>query len=58
MLTCLKFLQALIEKCEEQDVDGFTEEVKKYDQISRLDSWYTSRLLAIKKQLNDGDDLR
>ena len=51
-------LQALIEKCEEQDVDGFTEEVKKYDQISRLDSWYTSRLLAIKKQLNDGDDLR
>ena len=47
-------LQALIEKCEEQDVDGFTEEVKKYDQISRLDSWYTSRLLAIKKQLNDG----
>ena len=52
------FLQALIEKCEEQDVDGFTEEVKRYDQISRLDSWYTSRLLAIKKQLNDGDDLR
>ena len=51
-------LQALIEKCEEQDVDGFTEEVKRYDQISRLDSWYTSRLLAIKKQLNDGDDLR
>jgi len=53
-----KFVKALIEKCEEQDVDGFTEEVKKYDQISRLDSWYTSRLLAIKKQLNDGDDLR
>lgn len=53
-----KFVKALIEKCEEQDLDGFTEEVKKYDQISRLDSWYTSRLLAIKKQLNDGDDLR
>jgi len=34
---------------EEQNVDGFTEAVKDYDSISRLDQWYTTILLRIKK---------
>ena len=35
---------------EDQEVDSYTEEVKKYDQISRLDPWYTSLLLKVKRQ--------
>lgn len=52
------FLQVLIEHLEEQNVDGFTDAVKEYDSISRLDQWYTSILLRIKKQVNDNPDLR
>ena len=47
----------LCQLIEDQDVDGYTEEVKKYDQISRLDSWYTTLLLRIKKEIAS-DDLR
>ena len=43
---------------EEQNADGFTEAVKDYDSISRLDQWYTTILLRIKKQVNDNPDLR
>lgn len=53
-----KLLQTLIEHMEEQNVDAFTEAVKNYDSISRLDQWYTMMLLRIKKQLNDNPDLR
>ncbi|XP_019872531.1 alpha-soluble NSF attachment protein [Aethina tumida] len=53
-----KLLKTLIEHMEEQNVDGFTEAVKEYDSISRLDQWYTTILLRIKKQLNDSPDLR
>ena len=42
---------------EDQEVDSYTEEVKKYDQISRLDPWYTSLLLKVKRQISE-DDLR
>lgn len=52
------FLQLLIEKLEEQDVDGFTDAVKDYDSISRLDQWYTTILLRIKKSIQDTPDLR
>jgi hypothetical protein len=38
-------------------VDAFTEEVKKYDSISRLDAWHTMLLLRIKKQINSAEDL-
>ena len=51
-------LQTLCEHLEEQNVDGFTEAVKEYDSISRLDQWYTTILLRIKKQANDNPDLR
>lgn len=51
-------IQVLIDHMEEQNVDGFTEAVKDYDSISRLDQWYTTILLRIKKQVNDSPDLR
>lgn len=50
--------QELIEHLEEQNVEGFTEAVKNYDSISRLDQWYTTILVRIKKQINDDADLR
>ncbi|KAL1455245.1 hypothetical protein WDU94_009354 [Cyamophila willieti] len=53
-----KLLRTLIEHIEEQNVDGFTEAVKDYDSISRLDQWYTTILLRIKKQVNDNPDLK
>jgi len=44
---------------EEQDTDAFTEVVRKYDQISRLESWYTTLLLRVKKAIADeGESLR
>ncbi|KAG8313296.1 hypothetical protein J6590_006856 [Homalodisca vitripennis] len=53
-----KLLKVLIDHMEEQNADGFTEAVKDYDSISRLDQWYTTILLRIKKQVNDNPDLR
>lgn len=50
--------QTLCEHLEEQNVEGFTDAVKDYDSISRLDPWYTTILLRIKKQANDNPDLR
>jgi len=38
-------------------VDAFTEAVKAYDSISRLDNWYTTMLLRVKKSMAE-DDLR
>lgn len=32
-------LQAIVEHLEQQDVEAFTETVKEYDSICRLDSW-------------------
>jgi len=52
-----KLVKALCSHVEEQEIDGYTEEVKKYDSISRLDSWYTTLLLRIKKNMGSGNDL-
>lgn len=51
-------LQTLCEHLEEQNIEGFTDAVKDYDSISRLDQWYTTILLRIKKQHNEDPDLR
>lgn len=51
-------LQALSNHVEDQDAEAFTEEVKSYDTISRLESWYTGMLLKIKKQIPNEDELR
>ena len=42
---------------EESNVDGYTESVKDYDSISRLDQWFTTILLRIKKQIADDSEL-
>ncbi|KAF5301127.1 hypothetical protein FQR65_LT08957 [Abscondita terminalis] len=51
-------LQTLIEHLEKQNVDSFTDAVKEYDSMERLDQWYTTILLRIKKQMNKNPDLR
>jgi alpha-soluble NSF attachment protein len=53
-----KLIKGLIAEIENQDIEAFTELVKQYDQISRLDTWYTTMLLRVKRTLDDGDDLR
>ncbi|XP_023237666.1 alpha-soluble NSF attachment protein-like [Centruroides sculpturatus] len=52
-----KFVKTLLGKMEEQDIDGFTDAIKEYDSISRLDQWYTNILLRIKKSIVDAPDL-
>lgn len=52
-----KLVKKLLEKLETQDVDGFSEAVAEYDAVSRLDPWFTSILLKIKKQISQ-DDIR
>lgn len=53
-----KLVKALIQKLEDQDVDGFTDTVKEYDALSHLEQWYTNILLRIKKTLQKTPDLR
>lgn len=53
-----KLLKKLIDAMEEGNVDNFTEAVKEYDSISRLDQWYTAILLKIKKSMEGEVDLR
>jgi len=52
-----KLVKALVKHLEDEDVDAFTEEVKNFDQVSRLDQWYTTILLRIKKNMGSGNDL-
>ncbi|XP_064258199.1 LOW QUALITY PROTEIN: alpha-soluble NSF attachment protein [Passer domesticus] len=54
-----KLLKKLLEAHEEQNVDAFTDAVKEFDSISRLDQWLTSLLLRIKRSIQgDEQDLR
>merc|ERR1711874_576262 len=48
-----KLVKALVKHLEDEDVDAFTAEVANFDKISRLDQWYTTILLRIKKQMPD-----
>lgn len=51
--------QKLLEAHEEQNSEAFTEAVKEFDSISRLDQWLTTMLLRIKKTIQgDGGDLK
>ncbi|WP_411027395.1 hypothetical protein, partial [Salmonella sp. s54925] len=52
-----KLLKSLLEAQEEENVEAFTEAVKSYDSISRLDQWLTTILLKIKKGINDEPEL-
>uniref|UniRef100_A0A3Q3FTF3 N-ethylmaleimide-sensitive factor attachment protein, alpha b n=1 Tax=Labrus bergylta TaxID=56723 RepID=A0A3Q3FTF3_9LABR len=54
-----KLLKKLLDACEEQNVDAYTDSVKEFDTISRLDQWLTTMLLRIKKTIQDDEsDLR
>ncbi|XP_027855317.1 N-ethylmaleimide-sensitive factor attachment protein, alpha b isoform X1 [Xiphophorus couchianus] len=54
-----KLLKKLLDAYDEQNVDGYTDAVKEYDTISRLDQWLTTMLLRIKKTIQDDEnDLR
>jgi len=44
--------------CEENNVDGFSDAVRDFDAVSRLDAWHTSLLLRIKKGIDGDSDLR
>ncbi|PKK26326.1 N-ethylmaleimide-sensitive factor attachment protein, beta, transcript variant X2 [Columba livia] len=53
-----KLLKKLLEAHEEQNAEAYTEAVKEFDSISRLDQWLTTMLLRIKKSIQgegDGD---
>uniref|UniRef100_A0A8C5HZV9 Beta-soluble NSF attachment protein-like n=1 Tax=Gouania willdenowi TaxID=441366 RepID=A0A8C5HZV9_GOUWI len=52
-----KLLKKLLEAHEEQNSEAFTEAVKEFDSISRLDQWHTTLLLRIKKTIQgeEGD---
>ncbi|XP_058715771.1 alpha-soluble NSF attachment protein-like isoform X2 [Poecile atricapillus] len=52
-------LLKILDAHEEQNVDAFTDAVKEFDSISRLDQWLTSLLLRIKRSIpGDEQDLR
>uniref|UniRef100_A0A3Q1F1T6 N-ethylmaleimide-sensitive factor attachment protein, alpha b n=1 Tax=Acanthochromis polyacanthus TaxID=80966 RepID=A0A3Q1F1T6_9TELE len=54
-----KLLKKLLDAYEEQNVDAYTDSVKEFDTISRLDQWLTTMLLRIKKTIQDDEsDLR
>jgi len=52
-----KLIKTLCSEIENQDIDAFTEAVKFYDSISRLESWYTTLLLRVKKSFSQPEDL-
>lgn len=45
--------QALLAAVEEKDVEAFTDVTKDYDSISRLDPWFVTMFLRIKRTLGD-----
>lgn len=54
-----KLVKKLLDAFEEQNVEAYTDAVKEYDTISRLDQWLTTMLLRIKKTIQeDESDLR
>ncbi|MBN3278992.1 SNAB protein, partial [Polyodon spathula] len=54
-----KLLKKLLEAHEEQNSEAFTEAVKEFDSVSRLDQWLTTMLLRLKKTIQgDAGDLK
>ncbi|EFJ18019.1 hypothetical protein SELMODRAFT_233613 [Selaginella moellendorffii] len=56
-----KFLKDLAEAIEQEDVEKFTDVVKEFDSMTRLDGWKTTMLLraknAMKAKIDEDDDL-
>ena len=53
-----KLIKQLITFIEDQNPDDFGETVKEYDSVSRLESWYTTMFLRVKKKIQAEDDLK
>ncbi len=51
-----KLIRDIILCIEEQNVDQFTDAIKKYDKISPLDKWYTTLLVKIKRACGEGEE--
>lgn len=49
-------LKELLEAAETDNIDNYTDAVKKYDSVSRIDTWLTAILLAIKKRLQSTEE--
>ncbi|EGD73083.1 hypothetical protein PTSG_04797 [Salpingoeca rosetta] len=52
-----KLLFGLLDAVDENDVEKFTEAVREFDSIQKLDAWGTTMLLKVKKTLEDEDDV-
>lgn len=53
-----KLVKKLLTALEDVNVEAYTEAVREYDSISRLDQWYTTMLLRVKKTIEGDVDLR
>ncbi|XP_026860093.2 N-ethylmaleimide-sensitive factor attachment protein, alpha a isoform X1 [Electrophorus electricus] len=51
-----KLIKKLLDAHEEQDVAAYTDAVKEFDSITRLDQWQTTMLLRIKKTIKEEDE--
>ncbi len=51
-----QFLRSLVSAYEAMDEEQFTEVVREYDEVSRLDAQKTTLLLAVKKKIKDATD--
>lgn len=51
----MKLLTGILTAKEEDSIDGYTEAVRVYDSISRLDQWYTTILLRVKNKFTSED---
>jgi len=52
-----KFLEGLAEAVEAGDIEGFTEHVVEFDQLTKLDAWKTTLLLRIKQSISEEPSL-
>jgi len=50
----MKLLTKILTAFEEDNIDNYTEAVREYDSISRLDQWYTTILLRVKSKIGSG----
>lgn len=48
-----KFAHAVMDACEQGDVEQFQNAVGQYDAVTKLDNWKTGVLLRIKKGLEE-----
>ena len=51
-----KLLTDVMDALDEGDVQKFTQVVKEYDTISRLDKYRTALMLKIKKKVEEGEE--